>query len=343
MSLSTVISTNGINLAVLFVELYNSAKIFNHSAVITITVGQAEQLLRKQRMFGKFCGKYMNVDLSTPTINLYWYNRMAGTSAGQAVVRKVAEMRYKQTPPEVLRSLEPRKNPTVHMRSNRTTDFIPNPNNTSKNTSFMYGNPNTSAMNIIHPPRRSRTVNTSTIINPATLPAIVYEKKRVIQVINPRFNPDLYSMESTEMNALLNDTLEEDNQPVETPETQETRENPKTPEIPETSAPVPLEMSTSTNSNNLGNLGNLSINTFNSESVPKQVKRPVIVQKTRETHVPEPLPIHQVVPRDEPIVIPKDGMVVDALVDGDEKDNEPVPFNRFQRANRKKKQPESDK
>ena len=200
---------------------------------------------------------------------------MAGTSAGQAVVRKVAEMRYKQTPPEVLRSLEPRKNPTVHMRSNRTTDFIPNPNNTSKNTSFMYGNPNTSAMNIIHPPRRSRTVNTSTIINPATLPAIVYEKKRVIQVINPRFNPDLYSMESTEMNALLNDTLEEDNQPVETPETQETRENPKTPEIPETSAPVPLEMSTSTNSNNLGNLGNLSINTFNSESAPKQVKRPV--------------------------------------------------------------------
>ena len=64
MSLNTLVSVANVNLAELFVELYNSAKIFNHEAVITITRGDAERILTKQRIFAKFCGKYMFVDLS---------------------------------------------------------------------------------------------------------------------------------------------------------------------------------------------------------------------------------------------------------------------------------------
>ena len=350
MSLSTIISTNGVDLPELFVELYNSAKIFNHSAIVVITRGDAERILRKQLQFGKFCGKYMNVDLSTPTINLYWYNRQAGTNAGQAVIRKIKGNQYRKAPESALRELNARRNPAVHTRENRTTDFIPNPVNNSRNTAFMYGNNNNSMMNIIHPPRRARIVNTSGIINPATLPAITYEKKRIVQVINPRFNPDLYSMSKDDVQQILNHQGDDEQQPEISPKTIATKEPEhktpkeleyKTTKEPEQKTTKDQEYKTTKDQEHKATrepVGAQSTS-FSYEPEPVRMPRPAVEPVVqRETHVPVPEPVHVTVPKDEPMAIPMDGVVIDAVVDGIKKTNEPPVVNRFQRRNKKVQQ-----
>ena len=322
MSLSTLISVNGINLAELFVELYNSAKAFNHDEVEVITRGIAEKILRVQLLFGKFCGKYLEIDFRKTTVNFYYYNRRNGTNAGQAVVKRLMTKSMNRTPVSVLRHLETRKNPAVHVRPNQTTDFIPNANNNSNKTSFIYGNGNTHMMNVIHPPRRGKSVDTSTIHNPATLPANIPEKKKKIQVINPRFNPERYVMTKVDIqNMLADDTLTVDS-------------SDESDILPTTSVSTSTTSNASTSATSATSATSDNM-TFDLESAPVQGRRQKTERKVVESHVP--IPESMPVLKDEPMQIPKDGVVLDAVEDGVEKDNEPVPVNRFQRANRKKK------
>lgn len=350
MSLSTLISVSGINLAELFVELYNNAKVFNHAEVCVITRGDAERLLKLQQRFGKFCGKYIEVDFESTTINFYWYNRRNGINAGQAAVKRVMAKQQNRPPEHVLRQLEKRKNPTVQIRQNRTNDFIPNANSGLKNTSFMYGG-NTTAMNVIHPPRRAKSVDTSTLHNPATLPANIPERKKPIQVINPRFNPELYVISNTELAQMLNDYVppsNNDEEPSNTSSTSSTRnvidapDTGNTRNIVDTSS-IPMTVNTRnivdiSNTPNTASIRDVE-SSFNSEPVPVRMPRPIVQKKHVESPVPIPEPMPAPLPiREEPMVIPKEGLVIDSVVDGEEKTNEPVSVNRFKRSNRKKLQ-----
>lgn len=376
MSLSTIISTAGVDLAELFVELYNSAKIFNHSAVVSITRGTAERILQVQQQFGKFCGKYLNVDLSTPTINLYWYNRMSGTNAGQAVIKKLLNNRLNRTPVNVLQSLNDRRNPAVHVRSNTTTDFIPNPINNSKNTSFVYGNSNTSMMNVIHSPRRARTIDTSSIINPATMMAIIPERRKMVQVINPRFNPEKLSIDPNELQQMLtestsetpaeskSDTLNITETPetpntsniAETLETPETQKNTKTLKAREVSPKQTIPVQKTRDTPEIQESPK-SKNRESKRSDPQnsETQKPLHVHEihpkkptTDFSNEPEPILTRPVVAEsptplvmkdeDEVMQIPMDGVILDSTQDGVEKSNEPIPFNRFERRNRRKPQ-----
>ena len=353
MSLSTLMSVNGVNKAALFVELYNSAKVFNHAEVQTITRGDAEKILSRFQQFGKFCGKYMEIDFGPTTLNFFYYNARNKSGAGQAAVKRVIARQQNKPPVHVLRELEKRKNPSVQTRQNNTNDFIPNANSGTRNIAFMYGN-NTTAMNIIHPPRRSRSIDTSSIYNPATLPANIPARKKQIQVINPRFNPELYVISNTELTQILNEYVPPSNDEQESsnipdtpksPSVQDTPDSPKTvdvsnaPNIPDTpSSPKTSSASSTTRTTrNSRSVESIDVGSFDTEPQPVRVQRQVVQKKHVESHVPipEPMPAPPV-PRDEPLVIPTDGVLIDAVVDGEEKTNEPVPVNRFRRANRKK-------
>lgn len=339
MSLSTLISIKDVNLAELFVELYNNAKVFNHAEVRAITRGDAERILNLQRRFGKFCGKYLEIDFESTTINFYYFNRRNGVNAGQAAVKRVMVKQQNKTPEHVLRQLDKRKNPTVQVRQNRTNDFIPNANSGLKNTSFMYGS-NTTAMNIIHPPRRAKSVDVSSIHNPATLPANIPARKKPIQVINPRFNPELYVISNAELSQMLEDYRPPDNSNVSNSSLNSqdvSTSDRNTREIKSESTESEQTESKQTESKSMkleSKTENETTSNFNSEPVPVRMPRKIV----QKNHVDLPVPVPEPMPayRDEPMMIPQDGVVVDAVIDGVEKTNEPVIVNRFQRTNRKK-------
>lgn len=184
MSLAHTVMINDLNKAELFVALYNKAKVFNKNAVVVISRGQAEAILREQQIFSKLNGKRMYIDLRRDDkMMVYYYNKYNGVGAAQHVIRNLrrgSNTRLQKQANDVIynrRSVEPPK-------QNIVRDFIPNPISPSQQTSQTLGE---KRMNQVVTSSRSRKiVDPSKITNAATVPIRGYTNIKKIQIINTR-------------------------------------------------------------------------------------------------------------------------------------------------------------
>lgn len=202
-SLIPIVSIEGVDKAELFALLYAEAKIFNETAVITITRGEAAKILQTETAFRNFKGKRMWVDLSDNSkVHFYWYDKHNGLGKGRAVLKKLLDKMTFRAPANT--DLQERRNIRASS-SNTTGDFIPNPITPAQQSAGHLRNRN---MNGVIAARTPKVVNTSQIYNAATQKQRVDTTPKKVQVINYRPRPIRVDVEAStsEVSTSDNDT-----------------------------------------------------------------------------------------------------------------------------------------
>lgn len=189
MSLIPIVSIQGIDKAELFALLYAEAKVFNETAVVPMTRGDAAKILQTETAFRNFKGKRMWVDLSDTKVHFYWYDKHNGLGKGRAVLNKLLDKMSFRSPanPEIQERRDIRAT-----SSNTTGDFIPNPITPSQQSAGHLRNRN---MNGVIAAKVPKVVDTSRIYNAATQKQRVDIAPKKIQVINHRPRPIVVNIE----------------------------------------------------------------------------------------------------------------------------------------------------
>jgi len=195
MSLIPIVSIDGIDKAELFSLLYAEAKVFNEKAVITITRGDAVQILQTETQFRNYKGKRMWVDLSDTKVHFYWYDKHNGLGKGRAVLKKLLDKMTFRAPASA--EIQERRNIRA-TSSNTTGDFIPNPISPSQQSAGYLRNRN---MNGVIAAKSPKVVDTSQIYNAATQKQRVDVAPKKVQVINYRPRTVTVNLPSEELSA----------------------------------------------------------------------------------------------------------------------------------------------